>query len=86
MKVEIRNTVSGTEYWDTEEKRTLFVAKGEEVKELSSKKEYLGEPVFTDLSKLTVTELREYATQNDIEIPADIKKKDDIVKFLSDAK
>jgi hypothetical protein len=28
MKVEIRKTAQGTEYWDTKEKRTLFVPAG----------------------------------------------------------
>ncbi|PFR11210.1 hypothetical protein COK10_10705 [Bacillus anthracis] len=30
MITEIRKTISGTEYWDNEKKKTLFVAKGEE--------------------------------------------------------
>ncbi|USK41364.1 hypothetical protein LIS77_06595 [Cytobacillus firmus] len=30
MKVEIRKTAQGTEYWDTEEKKTLFMPAGQE--------------------------------------------------------
>ncbi|OUB57056.1 hypothetical protein V6946_27635 [Bacillus sp. PPSBB_2] len=30
MITEIRKTISGTEYWDTKEKRSLFVPTGEE--------------------------------------------------------
>ncbi|NBK98635.1 MAG: hypothetical protein EOM50_11540 [Erysipelotrichia bacterium] len=30
MKTKIRETISGTEYWDSSSKKTLFVAKGEE--------------------------------------------------------
>lgn len=30
MKVPIRKTIAGTEYWDTEKKRSLFVPKGSE--------------------------------------------------------
>lgn len=30
MKVPIRKTIVGTEYWDTEAKRSLFVPKGQE--------------------------------------------------------
>lgn len=37
------------------------------------------------LNKLTVSELKEKAKKEGIEIPADITKKDDIVKFLTDA-
>lgn len=32
MKVPIRKTLTGTEYWDTKDKRTLFVPKGEKPK------------------------------------------------------
>ena len=32
MKVPIRKTISGTEYWDTEAKRTLFVPNGKKPK------------------------------------------------------
>ena len=38
-----------------------------------------------DLSNLTVAELKEKAKSKNIEIPSDITKKDDIVKFLTDA-
>ena len=30
MRVLIRSSASGTEYWDTEEKRNVFVPKGQE--------------------------------------------------------
>ena len=32
MKVQIRKTLTGTEYWDTEAKKTLFVPNGEKPK------------------------------------------------------
>lgn len=30
MKVEIRKSIAGTEYWDTEKKKTIFVPKGQQ--------------------------------------------------------
>lgn len=31
MKVEIRKSIAGTEYWDTEKKKTIFVPKGQQL-------------------------------------------------------
>lgn len=36
------------------------------------------------LADMTVSQLKDVAKENNIEIPKDITKKDDIVKFLSD--
>lgn len=92
MKVEMRKTISGTEYWDTKDKKTLFVPAGEKPKfevtedpksmihQEDDKK--VVEPE-TDINKMTVPQLKEYAAANEIEIPADITKKDDIVNYLT---
>lgn len=89
MIVEIRKTISGTEYWDTKEKRTLFVPAGkkpdfEVTKEPVS---MLAEPVEEDdiinFSDMTLKELKQFIAENQIEIPADITKKDDIIQFLT---
>lgn len=104
MKVKIRETTSGTEYWDTENKKTLFVPKGEEPDfEFTVKPESMiigvdlaggedmtvidGEVIENelDLESMTVAKLKEYAAEKDIKIPAEIKKRDDIIIFLSDA-
>lgn len=124
MKVPIRKTISGTEYWDTRKKRTLFVPAGknphfdvtenpesmigsknlkvtidgteaaskvreviDEAKKELQEKESKGNgdaPVVSDLNELTVPQLRKYAANSGIEIPADVKKKGDIIKLLSD--
>ncbi|KAA0965837.1 hypothetical protein FQ087_06105 [Sporosarcina sp. ANT_H38] len=39
----------------------------------------------TRLEDMTVPQLREFANEIDVEIPSDIKKKDDIIKHLVDA-
>lgn len=97
MITEIRKTISGTEYWDNKEKRSLFVPTGEEPGfevtvnpesmlmgvDLVSGKDM---PVFSEVpvfSNMTVKELREYADELGIEIPADVKKKEDIIELLS---
>lgn len=97
MIVEIRKTVSGTEYWDTKEKRSLFVPTGEEPGfEVTVNPESMiigvdmasgsDMPVVSEvpvLSNRTVKELREYADELGVDIPSDIKKKEDIIDLLS---
>ncbi|PGN51602.1 hypothetical protein CN962_01820 [Bacillus cereus] len=95
MITEIRKTISGTEYWDTKEKRSLFVPTGEEPgfevtknpKSMILGMDLSSEPdktvVTVPFNDMTVKQLREYADELDIEIPADVKKKEDIIKLLS---
>lgn len=104
MIIEIRKTISGTEYWDNKEKRSLFVPTGEEPGfevtvnpesmiadkgfatggYLTNNKLTIGESsTELILSNKTVKELREHADELGIEIPADVKKKEDIIELLS---
>ncbi|MGN4756439.1 Rho termination factor N-terminal domain-containing protein [Bacillus cereus group sp. MYBK227-2] len=106
MISETRKTISGTEYWDNKEKRSLFVPTGEEPgfevtvnpesmianKELATGGYYTAnnegqviDEAGTELilSNKTIKELREYADELGIEIPSDIKKKEDIIDLLS---
>lgn len=106
MITEIRKTISGTEYWDNEKKKTLFVPTGEESgfevtvnpesmiadKELATGGYFTGnteEQVIGELgtelilSNKTIKELREYAASINVEIPSDMKKKEDIIDLLS---
>ncbi|OUB37583.1 hypothetical protein BK708_01445 [Bacillus thuringiensis serovar yunnanensis] len=97
MIIETRRTVSGTEYWDTTKKRSLFVPTGEEPGfevtvnpesmvmgvDLASGKDMTVVSEVPVLSNMTVKELREYADELGIEIPADVKKKEDIIELLS---
>ncbi|PEL14501.1 hypothetical protein COF37_28805 [Bacillus wiedmannii] len=106
MITEIRKTISGTEYWDNEKKKTLFVPTGEvpgfEVtvnpESMIADKELATGGYFTGnnegqvigesgteliLSNKTIKELREYAASINVEIPADMKKKEDIIDLLS---
>ncbi|MDC2863776.1 Rho termination factor N-terminal domain-containing protein [Bacillus sp. BP-3] len=97
MIVEIRKTISGTEYWCTEEQRSLFVQAGEEPGfevtenpssmimgvDLANGSDMTVVSEVQVLSNKTVKELREYADELGIEIPADVTKKDDIIAVLS---
>ncbi|MED2708054.1 MULTISPECIES: hypothetical protein [Bacillus cereus group] len=93
MIVEIRKTISGTEYWDNKEKRSLFVPTGEEPGfEVTVNPESMilgmdisSEPDKTvvNLNGMTVKQLHEYAASINVEIPADVKKKEDIIDLLS---
>ncbi|MDF9622616.1 Rho termination factor N-terminal domain-containing protein [Bacillus cereus] len=104
MITETRKTIVGTEYWNTAEKRSLFVPTGEEPGfevtmnpegmidnkgfatggYLTKDKLLIGESdTERILRKKTVKELRAYADELGIEIPADVKKKEDIIELLS---
>lgn len=93
MVTEIRKTISGTEYWDSREKRSLFVPTGEvsgfEVtvnpESMIMVTDLSNEPDKTvvNLNGMTVKQLNEYAESINVEIPADVKKKEDIIKLLS---
>ncbi|EJR71431.1 hypothetical protein IK7_06203 [Bacillus cereus VD156] len=93
MITEIRKTISGTEYWDNKEKRSLFVPTGEEPGFEVTKNPKSMIAKFADdkvidvkvieLDDMTVKELRDHAASINVEIPADVKKKEDIIKLLS---
>lgn len=141
MKVPIRKTIAGTEYWDTEEKRSMFVPKGTEpdfevtenpksmitpegdkvvavldhsaTPDLSNAADFIhagtikqevldsdgntkddfdGEPVTnpeeeepSELDSKTAKELRAYAKKNNIEIPAAIRAKGDILEIIKES-
>jgi hypothetical protein len=97
MITKIRKTISGTEYWDNEKKKSLFVPTGEEPGfevtvnpesmligvDLANGKDMTVVSEVPVLSNKTVKELRDYADELGIEIPADVKKKEDIIELLS---
>ncbi|MEB9828407.1 hypothetical protein P4K68_27830 [Bacillus cereus] len=93
MIIEIRKTISGTEYWDNKEKRSLFVPTGEEPgfevtanpKSMIAKfaDDKVVDVKVIELDDMTVKELRDHAASINVEIPADVKKKEDIIKLLS---
>jgi hypothetical protein len=97
MKTKIRETISGTEYWDSEEMKTISVPKDEkpdfdlkddlENKEPDdlqnqNKESSDDDQDKIDLKSMTVEDLKKYAKDHDVEIPKDVKKKIDIIELL----
>lgn len=103
MIVETRKTAQGTEYWDTELKKSLFVPAGKKPAfeitvdppsmiggvDLASGKDMTvidDKNNGTHLEDMSVPQLKKFAKEIDVEIPSDIKKKDDIIEYLVDSK
>lgn len=94
MKVLIRKTANGSEYWDNIEKKTIFVPTGckpsFEVTEnpdsmLSKNQSDTPDGPITLFEDMTIKELRAYAKENEITIPTDVKKQEELVRFLNEA-
>jgi len=97
MITEIRKTISGTEYWDNEKKKSLFVPHNVDpdfLVTVNPESMLIGVDMANGsdttvvsevpvLSNMTVKQLRKYADELGIEIPADVKKKEDIIELLS---
>lgn len=85
MISKVRKTITGTEFWDSEKKRTLFVADGEEpdfeVGEVQEKQEEQEEKDI-NLNSMSVPQLKEYAASIEVEIPKELTKKKEILEFL----
>lgn len=94
MITEIRKTISGTEYWDSKEKRSLFVPTGEEpgfevtvnpesmiIKHADNKVvgvEVIDADTEINLDDMNVEELLSFAKDNGIDVPAKLKKEETI--------
>jgi hypothetical protein len=88
MNVEMRKTAQGTEYWDTKEKKIRFVPVGKkpgfevtkEPKSMLTEKESKQEDNETeiDLDSMNADQLKDFAKQNDIEVPGNMKKEETI--------
>ena len=85
MISKVRQTLTGTEFWDSKKKKTLFVPNGEEpnfeVGEAKEKQEELEEG-DTKLNSMTIPQLKEYAASIEVEIPKELTKKKEILEFL----
>ncbi len=77
----IRQTLTGKEYWDTKEKKAVFVSNQSE-----TEKQTTDEPEQTaDIEDMTVDELISFAKENGIAVPGTMKKEETIRKFIADA-
>ncbi|WP_371069128.1 hypothetical protein [Sediminibacillus sp. JSM 1682029] len=93
MKVKVRKTAQGTEYWDTEEKKTIFVAAGKkpdfEVTEnpKSMLKAQDNDPNVNqdiNLDEMNTDQLRAFAEQNNIDVPGNMSKEDTIRNYIKE--
>jgi hypothetical protein len=98
MKVQTRVTAQGTEYWDNEAKKTLFVPAGEEPDfevTKNPKSMVMGVDVADgsdhtvvngiDLDEMDAAQLREFAEQNNIEVPGNMKREDTIRNHIAES-
>lgn len=96
MKVEIRKTISGTEYWDTKAKRTLFVPAGKKPDfevtkdpvtiiggvDLASGKD-MTVVNGINLDDMNKEQLLEFAEKNAIDVPGNMSKEDTIREYIT---
>lgn len=91
MITEIRKTISGTEYWDNEKKKSLFVPTSEEpgfevtvnpesmiIKHADNKVvgvEVMDTDTEISLDDMNAEELLSFAKENDIEVPGKLKRR-----------
>lgn len=91
MKVETRKTTAGTEYWDTEAKKVLFVPKGKEPNfEVTKKpKSMVGESdkdeTYSNLDEMNAEQLLAFAKENNIDVPGNMSKEETIRKHIIEA-
>lgn len=86
MILKTRTTANGIEYWDTKEKRALFVPKGKkpwfEVAKNINPEPKKGNK---DLAKMNKEQLLAFAKEHDIEIPGTVSKEETIRKYIEEA-
>ncbi|MEJ9122605.1 hypothetical protein P4I92_02520 [Bacillus cereus] len=98
MIVEIRKTISGNEYWDTKEKRSLFVPTGEEpgfevtvnpesmiIKHADNKivdVEVTDTKTEINLDDMNAEQLLSFAKDNGIDVPGKLKKEETIRNYI----
>ncbi|GAB6470107.1 Rho termination factor N-terminal domain-containing protein [Bacillus cereus] len=98
MITEIRKTISGTEYWDSKEKKSLFVPTGEEpgfevtvnpesmlIKHADNKivdVEVIDTKTENDLNDMNAEQLLSFAKGNGIDVPAKLKKEETIRNYI----
>lgn len=95
MRYVSRETAHGTEYWDTEAKRTVFVPKGQvpgfEITANPYTPETRNEELDDDqqeeetsqIATMSIQAMKDYAAEHELEIPKDITKHDDIAEWLN---
>jgi len=98
MKVLVRRTLTGSEYWCTKEKRILFVPKGEtpkfkvtdnpksmvvSVEEQTDETEVQADETI-NLEEMNATELLAFAKNEGINVPGNMKKEETIRNHIAE--
>lgn len=92
MRIAIKKTIAGTEYWDNVEKRIIFLPVGHRpdfVVTVDPETMIHKEEVKADdedradtLEEMTIKQLKEYAIALEIELPKEVNNKADIIKEI----
>ncbi|MGG5805294.1 hypothetical protein [Bacillus mycoides] len=98
MISETRKTISGTEYWDNEKKKSLFVPTGEEpgfevtvnpesmiIKHADNKVigvEVIDADTEINLNDMNAEQLLSFAKDNGIDVPGKLKKEESIRNYI----
>lgn len=85
----IKRHENGDQYWDNVLKKTVVFKHNSEVDALidpdtmlhqeKKEKEQSGE---VSIKNMKVNELKSYAAANDIDVPADVKKRDELIELI----
>lgn len=79
----IRKTLTGNEYWDSKNKKTIFVPKGKEPDFEIESTEVDTEKDIT-LDNMNAEQLLSFAEQNGIDVPGNMKKEETIRKYIAE--
>lgn len=81
MLKKYRETTTGIEYWDTEEKRIVVLEK--EIEVADQQEQHTVDTTGIDLELMTVKELKEFAESQGIDIPKSMTKKELVIAQIT---
>lgn len=81
MLKKYRETTTGIEYWDTEEKRIVVLEK--EVEVADQQEQLTVDTTGINLEVMTVKELKEFAESQGIDIPKSMTKKELVIAQIT---
>ena len=82
--IEVASLITGEDWVKIEETQPKVINELN-ISEENTENEIVEEAEDFDLTKMKVTELKKYAKDNDIEIPTEATKKDEIIAVIAEA-
>lgn len=73
----IRRILTGTEYWDSVNKKTVFVPKNNHTQSIEDSD-------IVSINKMDNEQLKAFATKKGIDIPGNMKKEETIRKYIAE--